>query len=331
MPIQFMREKNKKCKSEVYELRLSKRDSTYVYGLRAPLLLLILLLIPLYAEAMRSGIARGIRLCATTIVPSVFPFMILSSIILHYSVFDSLTFLSRPFERIFRINKNGLCAFLCGSLCGFPLGAKCATEAYACGRISKDECERLIAFSSNASPAFLIVGVGNLRQSISEGLLLYFIMILSAIAVGMLFGRKKAPSRLCGALENTDFSFTRTVENAGLQTLFVCSYLLIFSALIGILQLLFSDLPILYTIALPWLEIGSACAALAKGSLSPSLSLALTAFAVSFGGLSVHLQSAGLLRGSGISMKRYYAGKLLQGAIAVLLVFLFCGLRMIKI
>ncbi len=307
----------------------TRRDLPYIYGLRTPLLLIILLLIPLYAEAMRTGIVRGIRLCATTVIPSVFPFMILSSVMLHFSVFDSLPFLSRPFERTFSINKSGLCAFLCGSLCGFPLGAKCAAEAYLCGRISKDECERLIAFSSNASPAFLIVGVGSLRKSLAQGVFLYFVMLFSAICVGILLGRKKAPSALSAKTEGADFSFTKSVEGAGMQTLFVCSYLLFFSALIGIFEKFLSDWPLLFSLLLPFLEIGSACAALSDGSTAHALSLALTAFAVSFGGLSVHLQAAGLLRGTKISMKRYYVGKLLQGGIAFFLVFLLGALRLI--
>ena len=225
---------------------------------RAPMLLLILILIPLYGKAMSEGILRGIRLCVTTIIPSVFPFMFLSSLMLGYAVFDNISFLSRPFERIFRVNKNGLTAFLCGTLCGFPLGAKCAAEAYERGQLSKDECERLIGFSSNASPAFLICGVGTLRKSTAEGVLLYIVMIGSALVVGMLLGRKKAACDVQAAHNKYDFSFTDSVERAGLGTLYVCSYLLLFSALIGILQAFVLKSEILCAIALPFLEIGSA-------------------------------------------------------------------------
>ena len=286
---------------------------------RAPFLLLILLMIPVYGEAMSAGITRGIRLCVTTIIPSVFPFMILSSMMIGYSVFDHMEFLSRPFERIFRINGSGLPAFLCGMLCGFPLGAKCAAEAYERGLLSKDECERLIGFSSNASPAFLICGIGAMRKSIAEGILLYAVMLISAIITGLLLGRKKAPSMQICTEGTQSFSFTDSVERAGIGTLYVCSYLLLFSAFIGILQAFVFKNTLICAFILPFLEIGSATSFLSSADIPPFLSLSLTAFSASFGGLSVHLQAAGLLRGTGISMKRYYLAKAFQGGLAFLL------------
>ena len=290
-------------------------------NLRTGIILCILLLIPLYGEEMSDGITRGMRLCAETIIPSVFPFMILSSMMIGYSVFDHFEFLSRPFEKLFRINRSGLPAFLCGTLCGFPLGAKCAAEAYERGLLSKDECERLIGFSSNASPAFLICGVGAMRKSVTEGVFLYAIMMIAAIATGMLIGRKKAPSTRINVQRAQSFSFTDAVERAGIGTLYVCSYLLLFSAIIGILQAFVLKSNIVSALLLPFLEIGSATSFLARTDISPILSLPLTAFSVSFGGLSVHLQAAGLLRGTGISMKRYYLCKLFQGGLALGITF----------
>lgn len=301
---------------------LLKKKYRYASTLRAPLLILILLLIPFYGNAMSNGILRGIRLCVTTIVPSVFPFMILSSMMIGYSVFENIRSLSMPFERLFHINKNGLTAFLCGTFCGFPLGAKCAREAYECGYLTKDECERLICFSSNASPAFLICGIGKLRSGTVEGIYLYLVMILSAIAVGVLLGRKRTPHHAQAFSKKNSFSFTDAVEHAGLATLNVCSYLLLFSSLIGILEVLFPKNAWMSSFILPWLEIGSATSFLSKAKIPSLFSRSLTAFSISFGGLSVHLQSAGLLRGTDISMKKYYISKTLQGIISFTIVFL---------
>lgn len=292
--------------------------------LRAMLLLLPLLFVPLYAEALRQGTVRGIRLCVTTIIPSVFPFMILSSLILHYSVAESLGFLSGGFRRLFRIGEGGFCAFLCGFLCGFPIGAKCAAEAYEAKRITKEECERLIAFCSNASPAFVIAGVGAMRKSIYDGIILYLLMLLCSVTVGIFLRRKKAPSMGGAIMIRKSLSFTKCVENAGLQTLFVCSYILLFSSVIGVLKAAFANNTLLLSIVLPFLEIGSACEALATIHLSKKLSMAFTAFAVSFGGLSVHLQTATILRESSVCMNTYYVAKLIQGLLAFLLALLIC-------
>ena len=109
------------------------------------------------------------------------------------------------------------------------------------------------------------------------------------------------------------------IERAGIGTLYVCSYLLLFSAFIGILQAFVFKNALICAFILPFLEIGSATSFLSAADIPPILSLSLTAFSVSFGGLSVHLQAAGLLRGTGISMKRYYLAKFFQGGLAFLL------------
>jgi sporulation integral membrane protein YlbJ len=284
--------------------------------LRTALLLFLLFTIPIYAPFTSKGIQNGIRLCATTIVPSVFPFMILSSMMLGYGVFDRMQFPSSAFERVFRVNKNGLCAYLCGIFCGFPIGAKCAAEARMHALITQEECERLVIFSTNPSPAFLICGVGGLFGSIKKGVLLYLITLLCGALIGIFLGRGRCASKKEKAHLPLHFSLTEAVENAGLNTLYICSYLLLFSALIGILGAPISS-PLLLSLLLPLLEIGSASSFLSSASIGAPTALALCAFAASFGGLCVHLQCAHVLKGTGISMKKFFLCKLFQGFLAM--------------
>jgi hypothetical protein len=78
-----------------------------------------------------------------------------------------------------------------------------------------------------------------------------------------------------------------------------------------------------YAFILPFLEVGSASSILSKITFLPrSLSLSLSAFAVGFSGLCVHLQAAHFLAGTDISMKKYIFMKLLQGVFA----FSLCSL-----
>ncbi|MBR2325465.1 MAG: hypothetical protein IKA53_05435 [Clostridia bacterium] len=291
-------------------------------SLRAAVLSLVLLLIPLYGPSMSEGIQNGIRLCATTVIPAVFPFMILSSMMLGYGVFDGMPLFSRPFERIFRVNKNGLCAYLCGVFCGFPLGAKCTAEALKGEMLSRDEAERLVIFSANPSPAFLICGVGGLLGSVKKGVFLYLITLLCGALIGMALGRGKRITQRKKAHTALHFSLTEAVENAGLHTLYICSYLLLFSALIGVLGTLITS-PLLLSFFLPFLEIGSASAFLASGKIAEPLAFALCAFAASFGGLCVHLQCAHVLRGTGVSIKKFFLLKVLQGLIAMAVALFF--------
>ena len=74
---------------------------------------------------------RGLLLCARSIVPSLFPFLVLSELFINGGFASHLpTVLTKPVERLFSLPAKGCIAVLLGLLCGFPMGAKCIVLAY---------------------------------------------------------------------------------------------------------------------------------------------------------------------------------------------------------
>ena len=289
------------------------------------LLFSVLLSTVFLSEEIADAVRLGLTLCARSVIPAVFPFMILSGMVTAYASFESLSWIARPFERIFRIHRCGVGAFLSGIFCGFPLGVKCTVDLYRAGRLEKEEAERLIGFSNNTGPAFLVGAVGiGMRESPRDGVLLYVVMILSAVAVGVLFGIGHRPGNGQGTRRKEDFDLVLCIRDAGMNTLAVASFLTFFSVIGGVCAHFLTNRVIL-SLLFPFLEVGNASHFLAFLSPLPKrVTLALTAFATSFSGLSVHLQAKHFLIGSGLSMRRYYPMKLLQGLLAAGMAFLFC-------
>lgn len=288
------------------------------------LLLLSALLATIFlSEEIASSVRLGLTLCARTVIPAVFPFMVLSGIVTAFSSFDSLSLAARPFERLFHIHRCGIGAFFTGIFCGFPLGVKCTVDLYRAGRLEKDEAERLIGFSNNTGPAFLVSAIGiGMRGSMREGVLLYVAMVFSALIVGMLFGIGHRAGDGGGKKAERDFDLVACIRDAGVNTLAVASFLTFFSVVTGLLSHFIPNGAVL-SFLLPFLEVGNAAYYLSSLSPLPArLTLALTAFATSFSGLSVHLQAGHFLSGSGLSVKRYYPMKLIQGLLAAGIVFL---------
>ncbi|HBJ19211.1 MAG TPA: hypothetical protein DDY70_05700 [Clostridiales bacterium] len=287
------------------------------------LLLSVLLSTVFLSEEIAAAVRLGLTLCARTVIPAVFPFMILSGIVTAFSSFDSLSLVARPFERIFHIHRCGIGAFFTGIFCGFPLGVKCTVDLYRAGRLEKDEAERLIGFSNNTGPAFLVSAIGiGMRGSMREGVLLYLAMVLSAIIVGILFGIGHRAGNGGGVREQKEFDLVTCIRDAGVNTLAVASFLTFFSVVTGLLSHFLPNGAVL-SFLFPFLEVGNAAYYLAALSPLPArLTLALTAFATSFSGLSVHLQAGHFLSGSGLSVRRYYPMKLFQGLLAAGIVFL---------
>ena len=111
-----------------------------------------------YSDKIAHSVRSALSLCANVIIPSVFPFMILSEFMYSFLSFGALNRAGAVFERLFKINRCGIYPFLLGLTCGFPLGVKCASDMYRGGLLTKGEAERLIGFCNNTGPAFLVSG-----------------------------------------------------------------------------------------------------------------------------------------------------------------------------
>ena len=131
---------------------------------------------------------KGLVLCSGTVIPSLFPFMVISELIVSSGVGISISrFLRRPMRAIFGVSEAGAATFLLGAVCGFPIGAVTSVSMYDQGVISKDELEHIMIFCNNPGSAFVISVVGtSLFGNKMLGLLLYGSVILSSVLVGII-------------------------------------------------------------------------------------------------------------------------------------------------
>ena len=279
------------------------------------------LIMLIFSNDMKSGVLYGINLSINTIVPTLFPFFILSDLWSSQLSINKNSVIGSLFQRMFGINGIASSAFLCGTVCGFPLGAKSAVDYYNAGVINKKELERLCALSSNPSCAFVISGIGaGMYGDAKLGIILYFCVIFSSIFVGLITKDKGYEIAETGEISRQSFNLVDSIKNAGISSIAVSSYIIFFSALISLwrslcqneyFNLLFSS----------FAEVSSACCIIKDWQTTPtSFSLALTAFALGFSGLSVHLQAFSFLP-SFVSKKKFILLKFMVGLLSFLLSF----------
>lgn len=282
--------------------------------------LCLLLISILFAPDILNYVKDGLHLCFNVIIGSVFPFMILTDIIVATTRFERISWLRKSFEFIFKINGCAISAFIIGILCGFPIGVKVSLDLYKSGYISKEECERLIGFSNNTGPAFIISGIGaGMRGSIKDGVILYASMIFSAIICGLILGRSKNSSYKKATVTNTSYDFSASIKSSSINTLYVCAFIVFFSIVCGVLKSAIKN-NLIYSLIIPFIEISNSAKSLSSGNfLNQNIEMILTSFAISFSGISVHMQARSFILGTDISMKTYYGAKLLQGTLASLI------------
>ncbi len=99
----------------------------------------------------------GLYQWAVKMVPTLFPFMMISSIMLYSGIDIELGRMAGlALKRIYHYSEYGLYAIFIGFLCGFPMGAKAVSELYENGKISKAEAQSLLGFCNNIGPAYFL-------------------------------------------------------------------------------------------------------------------------------------------------------------------------------
>ena len=299
--------------------------------------LLLFLLALGEAEALRRGAVWGLELCLRLLIPSLLPLFALSGLMNRLGLGEALSHrLGGIMGRLFGISGAGASAFLLGLCGGYPLGAATAAELYQSGRITREEGERLLAFCDNTGPSFAVAAVGmGAFQSAGAGLFLYAVHVLAAIVTGMLLRRTHSDSGSAAATGPLPFptALTAAVSAAGKAMLGVCVWVIVFSALLHVLNArgtldmlagalaVFTGLELGFCRALLWsfFELSGTVGLMAMLPLSP-LSLALAAFALSWGGLCVHFQSLAVC--GELPPRRRLPGKLLHGFLAAALSYI---------
>ncbi len=285
-----------------------------------------------FSSSNIEAVQSSINLCLNSIIPSLFPFLIVSELLSYTSI---IFLLSANFERImkplFKVNGIGAYPFILGLISGYPVGAKIVSNLRIENKISQDEGNRLLIFTNNAGPLFVIGTIGcSIYLSPAIGFLFLTINIFSTILTGIIFGIfSKINYRNSVAHEELNFSTLGEIISSCIKKAFntlsiVCGFVIIFSLIIsmikssGILSI-FHNSWIEYTI-LGLLEITNGIKLISTiASKNLFFNLVLTSFLIGTGGLSVLLQVWSIISKTDLSIKSYFFGKILSGCISAII------------
>lgn len=309
----------------------------------------------IFSRSNLNAAKNGLTLWATCVVPSLFPFFIMTNLLSQTKVVEFTGKLLDKFMRpLFNVPGIGGFAFVMGLISGYPVGAKIVADFREDGKVTKDEGERLLAFTNNSGPLFILSSVGiALFGDTATGLLLLCTHILSCITVGIILGKfsKKSDAEFRKRHDATYPSKNVTLRNLGsilgdsinnsISTiLMIGGFVVIFSVIISILnQTHVLDFiskffnPILATLGFDLdfakplvsgiIELTNGVNQVANISIKAiSQNVVLCAFLLGFGGFSVLLQVFSIVAKTDLSMKKYVIGKFMQGIFAAIYTFL---------
>ena len=262
-----------------------------------------------------SGASDGIELCIRSVIPSIFPFLVLSAILTN-SLVGAKKSLFRPLSHILKIPAGSESIFLTGILGGYPTGALSVFRSWETGQLTRTDAQRMLAFCSNVGPSFLF---GMLSSQFSNHWMLWAlwgIQILSAFLTSLFFPGNNQQKH--SELHTSPIAFTQSLKHA-VQTMgFICGWVVLFRVFLAFCdRWILRYFPVEPQVSIYGvLELANGCCNLYLIE-SEGLRFVLCCGMLAFGGICVMMQTATVTGELGLS--HYIKGKITQTGISLLL------------
>ena len=305
-------------------------------------LLCTILLIAINPSTYIASTSNGIMVWANVILPSLLPFFFLTKLLCNFDTMFSFTkIFSKPMNKLYNCPSISSYVATMSIISGYPIGAKLISEFFENKYISSGQAHRMISFCSTSGPLFIIgsVGVGFFGDA-KLGIIIFISHILSSLVNGLIYRKYKYDSTKTHNTNlalNTQSTLSDCMYNTIMSVMLVGGFIAISFVFIDILENLkvlsiFSSAidaiipntnigkPIVSGI----LEVTSGCLELSKLPLNTRLLTTLCCGLISFGGISIHLQSIVFLKKCGIKYKYFLITKTTHAILSMCICGLIC-------
>jgi len=298
------------------------------------------ILIVIHPSVALNAARGGLLLWFNNVLPALLPFVIGANLLMALGAVNFLgMFLSPVMKKLFKTSGRGGFALAMGLISGYPLGAKIVSEMRNRGELGKNDAQRLLGFTNNAGPLFILGAVAaGMFGSVALGYFLLAAHYLGSLCVGLLmrfYGKKRTKNDIQENLQPIAV-FSRpkepfgqilgnAVKNAMETMVIVGGFMVLFS----VISALLAQVGLFGFIAHPYstgaasgvIEMAGGIGLLSQHGISRGIA-ALVAAMVSFGGLSILFQSLNFIGKTDLSSVVYVLCKIAHGAISGTLAFI---------
>lgn len=266
---------------------------------------------------------EGLYQWAAKMVPTLFPFMMISSIMVYSGADLELgRMLSLPLKRIYKYSTYGLYAIFMGFFCGFPMGAKVVSELYENKKLSKEEAVSLLGFCNNIGPAyFLGIIIPMLHACGYQNTLPFLFGMYGIPAVyGIFLSRRFAKTNAASVISKNAYqneareklSLTGCLKKACMentQSLILLGGYITFTNAFRIFLDFFRLSDNMKRVLSSFMEIMGGVQTIYTGTLSPQEKVLWIMTALSFGGISCLIQTSSFLEKAKLPLSSYLKNK----------------------
>ncbi|SPF54977.1 Sporulation integral membrane protein YlbJ [Candidatus Desulfosporosinus infrequens] len=314
----------------------------------------------IYPQEVLSSASGGLALWWRFVLPALLPFFILSELLMAAGFVHFLGILLESFMRpLFRLPGKAAFVVAMGYTSGFPMGAVLTARLRQAGEITREEGERLLAFTNNPSPGFMFGAVASgMLGKPTLGIILSSSVYLANLMVGLLFrfyrvtpdsrqpirlpSFKRAWQEMKTAQTRDNRAFGQILGDAIRQStttvLMVAGFMAFFAVILRLLNIWHITLflavlshrvirivqvPVFQAFFNGLFEMTLGCQETIQALSFLHQQVALLALLMGWGGLSVFAQVAGLISGTDLRFSSFVVARALQAIFALGLSQLF--------
>ena len=309
---------------------------------KLPVLFLLILFFYLlfFPQPALTGARDGLLLWYRSVLPVLFPFMLLCSMALQLNVMECLPrLIKQTIHFLFGCSPAGCFAVLTGFFCGFPMGAKITSDLLAQKKIHPQEARHLYGFVNNLSPVFLTsyLAFDQMKQPWLGGLLLFQILG-AAVLYGILTSAPLRQGHFTGSEDGSapvsgnsrpglSEMADRVMEDAvrNIVKLGIC--IMLFSMAGEAVRTFAPEGSIAFLLLRASIEVTGGIRIICSSGLSFPCQYVLLSMLCAFGGWSAFAQTVTLAHLRGDTLKYYVKSRvmitLLSGLLSVIVLLLF--------
>lgn len=292
-----------------------------------------------YSKEVMETVTFSISIWKDNLLPSLFPFFIVSELLINYGLVELLSEALKNFmNKVFHLPGEAAFVIIGSLISGFPSSSKYINELLDQEKISVKNAEYLLKFNHFSNPLFVMGTVGTLLLNNKKlGLLILLVHIISNFLIAIIFRPKN-----CNYSSNSSFingldkmnkkriernsSFVSVLTESIFKTfktlillLGVITFFLIISTLIK--QVIPTN-DLTYSIISGLLEMTGGIKNISSLNFPIQFKASIITFFISFGGFSIHMQVMSILSNYKIKYIPYFISRLLHGIIASTIVYI---------
>lgn len=300
-------------------------------------LLFFFIFIFIYSKEVSQSIIFSISLWKDNLLPSLFPFLLVSELLIEYGFIDLISsFLGKYMVIFFNLPKESSYAFFTSLFSGFPSGSKYVKDLLEKKLLTEEEANYLIMFTHYSNPLFIVSTIGILLlNDIKYGYIILFSHILSNILIAFIYKKKKKIYNVYNKKELKEHANYLSMNNKIFITVLISAIWKSFKILLNMLGIimfflmittivnkLFYFPPLLKATISGLLEMTQGVNYISKLNLSINIKSAIIGAMISFSGLSIHFQVKSIIETSKIKYKNFLIARITQSIICFWLIMI---------